>query len=113
MSGLDTSILGRAKASGYISFEAINIRDYTLNKHNRVDDYTYGGGAGMLMQAQPVYDCCEAVQNKIQSEGRERSRVVFVTPRGNTFNQKMAENFAKEQDLIILFGHYDRTKKVT
>ncbi len=106
-SGLNTSILGRAKAAGYIDFEAVNIRDYTENKHNRVDDYTYGGGAGMLMQAQPVYDCCEAVQSRIESEGRKRSRVVFVTPRGYTFNQSMAEDLAKEEDLIILCGHYE------
>ncbi|MCR4959969.1 MAG: tRNA (guanosine(37)-N1)-methyltransferase TrmD [Lachnospiraceae bacterium] len=106
-SGLNTSILGRAKAAGYIDFEAVNIRDYTENKHNRVDDYTYGGGAGMLMQAQPVYDCCEAVQSRIESEGRKRSRVVFVTPRGYTFNQNMAEDLAKEEDIIILCGHYE------
>lgn len=106
-SGLNTSILGRAKAAGYIDFEPVNIRDYTENKHNRVDDYTYGGGAGMLMQAQPVYDCCEAVQSRIESEGRKRSRVVFVTPRGYTFNQSMAEDLAKEEDIIILCGHYE------
>lgn len=105
--GLGTSILGRAKASGYIDFEAVNIRDFTDNKHNRVDDYTYGGGAGMLMQAQPVYDCTEAVQAKICEAGRKRSRVVFVTPRGFTFTQKKAEELAKEEDLIILCGHYE------
>lgn len=105
--GLDTSILGRAKKSGYIDFEAVNIRDYTQNKHNRVDDYTYGGGAGMLMQAQPVFDCCEAVQKSIEEKSGKRSRVIFVTPRGYTFNQKMAEDFAKEEDLIILCGHYE------
>lgn len=107
MSGLNTSILARASKSEYISFEAINIRDFTTNKHNRVDDYTYGGGAGMLMQAQPVFDCYEAVQKKITDEGRKTSRVVFVTPRGNTFNQKMAEELSKEDDLIILCGHYE------
>lgn len=105
--GLSTSILGRAQKAGFIDFEAVNIRDYTENKHNRVDDYTYGGGAGMLMQAQPVYDCCEAVQKSIEDKGRKRSRVVFVTPRGFTFNQKMAEDLAKEEDLIILCGHYE------
>jgi len=105
--GLSTSILGRAQKAGFIDFEAVNIRDYTENKHNRVDDYTYGGGAGMLMQAQPVYDCCEAVQKSIEDKGRKRSRVVFVTPRGFTFNQKMAEDLAQEEDLIILCGHYE------
>ena len=65
MQGLNTSITGRAVDKGYISIEAVNIRDYTLDKHGKVDDYTYGGGAGMLMQAQPVYDACMAVQDKI------------------------------------------------
>ena len=104
---LNTSILKRAIDAGIIGLECINIRDYTENKHNRVDDYTYGGGAGMLMQAQPVYDCIEAVQEKIVGEGRKRSRVIYVTPRGYTFNQKMAKDFSKEDDLIILCGHYE------
>ena len=60
--GLHTSVIGRAEEKGYISVHAVNIRDYTLDKHNKVDDYTYGGGAGMLMQAQPVYDCWKALQ---------------------------------------------------
>lgn len=107
MNGLNTSILARALKAEYISFEAVNIRDYTTNKHNRVDDYTYGGGAGMLMQAQPVYDCYEALQKKIVSQGRKPARVIFVTPRGNTFNQMMANDFSKEEDLIILCGHYE------
>ncbi len=106
-SGLDTSILGRAKKAGLISFEAINIRDYTENKNNRVDDYTYGGGAGMLMQAQPVYDCTETVQKSITDAGRNRARVVFVTPRGFTFTQEKAKELSKEEDLIILCGHYE------
>lgn len=105
--GLNTSILKRGMESGAISVEAVDIRDYTTNKHNRVDDYTYGGGAGMLMQAQPVYDCYEAVQKKITDAGRNKARVVFVTPRGFTFNQRMAEDFSKEEDLIILCGHYE------
>lgn len=105
--GLNTSILGRAMEKNLIELEAVQIRDYTLDKHNKVDDYTYGGGAGMLMQAQPVYDCCEAVQKKITDAGRKRSRVVFVTPRGFTFNQEMAKDFANEEDLIILCGHYE------
>lgn len=105
--GLNTSILGRAKANGFIDFEAVNIRDYTENKHNRVDDYTYGGGAGMLMQAQPVFDCEEAVQKTITDAGRMRARVVFVTPRGIPFTQEKAKELAKEEDLILLCGHYE------
>lgn len=105
--GLNTSIIGRAASKDIISFEAVQIRDYTLDKHKKVDDYTYGGGAGMLMQAQPVYDACEAVQKSIEEEGRKRARVIFVTPRGYTFNQEMAASFAKEEDLIFLCGHYE------
>jgi len=105
--GLNTSILKRAMEAGIIGLDCVDIRDYTENKHNRVDDYTYGGGAGMLMQAQPVYDCIEAVQERIVSEGRKRSRVIYVTPRGYTFNQKMAKEFSKEDDLLILCGHYE------
>lgn len=73
ISGLETSITGRAIAAGTISLEAVNIRDYTINKHKKVDDYPYGGGAGMLMQAQPVYDAWEAVEEKI------RKRKGYVT----------------------------------
>lgn len=105
--GLKTSIIGRAIEKKYITLESVQIRDYTKDRHNKVDDYTYGGGAGMLMQAQPVFDACEAVQNSIVSAGRARARVVFVTPGGYTFNQKMAADFAKQEDLIFLCGHYE------
>ncbi|MGN0132645.1 MAG: tRNA (guanosine(37)-N1)-methyltransferase TrmD [Lachnospiraceae bacterium] len=114
MDGLNTSILGRAMEKGCIQAEAVNIRDYTLDKHQKVDDYTYGGGAGMLMQAQPVYDCTQAVIEKIQQnrmriqqEEGQRVRVIYVTPQGRVFNQQMAEEFAKEEDLIFLCGHYE------
>lgn len=107
--GLDISIIGRAMAKEIISLEAVNIRDYTLNKHKKVDDYPYGGGAGMLMQAQPVYDAWEVVTEKIDVHGRDgkKSRVIYVTPQGKTFNQSMAKDFAKEEDLIFLCGHYE------
>lgn len=114
MDGLNTSILGRAMEKGCIKAEAVNIRDYTLDKHQKVDDYTYGGGAGMLMQAQPVYDCTQAVLAKIeerrQSEGTDTekpTRVIYVTPQGSVFNQQMVADFAKEEDLIFLCGHYE------
>ena len=105
MDGLNTSILGRAMEKGCIRAEAVNIRDYTLDKHQKVDDYTYGGGAGMLMQAQPVYDCVGAVLNRIEQE--KKSRVIYVTPQGRVFNQQMAKEFAGEDDLIFLCGHYE------
>lgn len=109
MQGLNTSIIGRAAEKGCISIEAVNIRDYTLDKHGKVDDYTYGGGAGMLMQAQPVYDACTAVQNKIAQSSKDagNTRVIYVTPQGRTFHQKMAKELAAEEDLIFLCGHYE------
>ena len=103
MNGLNTSIIGRAKEKGLLSIEAINIRDFTENKHNRVDDYPYGGGAGMVMQAQPVYDAYRHVEEKIG----KKPRVIYLTPQGKTFNQTMAEEFAKEEELVFLCGHYE------
>lgn len=101
--GLNTSILGRAAAKGLLSFEAVNIRDYTLERHGQVDDYPYGGGAGMVMQAEPIYRAYEAIVEKI---GR-RPRVIYMTPQGQVFNQKIAEELAGEEDLVFLCGHYE------
>lgn len=111
--GVSTSILGKAMEREYISIEAVNIRDYTTEKHGKVDDYTYGGGAGMLMQAQPVYDAYKAVEEKIvatdaQADGiRKAPRVIYVTPQGTPFCQTMAQEFAKEENLVFLCGHYE------
>ena len=105
MDGLNTSIIGRAVNKGLLSIEAVNIRDYAFNKHNSVDDYPYGGGAGMLMQAEPVYQCYKAVEEKIDS--KKRPRVVYLSPQGKTFNQSMAEEFAREEELVFLCGHYE------
>lgn len=116
LSGLETSITGRAILAGTISLEAVNIRDYTVNKHKKVDDYPYGGGAGMLMQAQPVYDAWKEVEKKIHQRedgqgGRtcekKKTRVVYLTPQGTTFHQQMAKELAREEDLIFLCGHYE------
>ncbi len=105
LQGLRTSIIGKAEERGYISIEAVNIRDYTLDKHGKVDDYTYGGGAGMLMQAQPVFDAYRSVADRI---GQERARrVIYVTPQGKPFCQEMAQEMARESDLIFLCGHYE------
>lgn len=106
INGLDTSIIGRAMEKGCLSIEAVNIRDYTTNKHKKVDDYPYGGGAGMLMQAQPVYDAYRAVIEKIKDIAK-KPRVIYVTPQGATFNQTMAKEFAKEEELLFLCGHYE------
>ena len=103
LQGLHTSILGRAVKQGHISIEAVNIRDYTQDKHGKVDDYTYGGGAGMLMQAQPVYDAWESVIKQVGY----RPRTVYLTPQAEVFRQKMAKEFACEQNLIFLCGHYE------
>ena len=114
MDGLNTSIIGRAVNAGLLSIEAVNIRDYAFNKHQSVDDYPYGGGAGMLMQAEPVYLAHEAVAEKIRQrtgaaelpEGK-RLRTVYLSPQGDVFDQKMAEELSKEEDLILLCGHYE------
>ncbi len=101
--GLNTSITGRAIEKGLLSVEAVDIRDFSTNKHMKVDDYPYGGGAGMVMQAPPV---CAAFDSIVQRAGH-RPRVVYMTPQGHTFTQKMAHEFAKEDDLVILCGHYE------
>ena len=109
--GLSESITGRAIANGLIGIEAVNIRDFANNKHNKVDDYTYGGGAGMLMQADPVYLCHEDIVKRINENktgsGTKPARVVYLTPQGDVFTQEMAQEFAQEDDLILLCGHYE------
>ena len=105
MQGLHTSILGRAADRGDISIEAVNIRNFTTDKHGKVDDYTYGGGAGMLMQAQPVYDAYQSVIDRIG--GEKPRRVIYVTPQGKPFHQKMAKELSAEEELIFLCGHYE------
>lgn len=105
MQGLSTSITGRAMEQGTISVQAVDIRDFTKDKHRKVDDYPYGGGAGMLMQAQPVYDAYASVADDIPPE--RKKRVIYVTPQGKPFSQSMAEEFAKNDELIFLCGHYE------
>lgn len=105
-----TSITGRAMQAGYIHLEAVNIRDFADNKHNRVDDYPYGGGAGMVMQAEPVFRCYQDVVSRISTEtaGKNQSpRVIYLTPQGSVFSQNMAEEYAKEENLVFLCGHYE------
>lgn len=99
--GLATSILGRAAEKDLISIDAVNIRDYTQDKHGKVDDYTYGGGAGMLMQAQPVYDAYRVVA------GDRKVRCVYLTPQGAPFTQKKARELSGEEELVLLCGHYE------
>ena len=100
------SILGRAINNDLISIDAINIRDFSENKHMKVDDYPYGGGAGMVMQAMPIYKAYQSIIDKRQNENK-KPRVLYMTPQGKVFNQKMAEELAKEDELIFLCGHYE------
>lgn len=99
--GLNTSIIGRAQEKNLIDLNVINIRDFADNKHKKVDDYPYGGGAGMVMQPQPILSAYNSIKNN------NKSRVIYLTPQGKTFNQDMAHEFAKEEELILLCGHYE------
>lgn len=101
--GLHTSIIGRAVEAGTLRIETVDIRSYAQNKHHKVDDYPYGGGAGMLMQAQPVYDAWKSVVDRLG----KKPRCVYVTPQGAVFRQQTAKELALEEDLILLCGHYE------
>lgn len=101
--GLNTSVTGRALVNGLIQLNAVNIRDYSQDKHKHVDDYPYGGGAGMVMQPEPIYLAYEELVQNME----KKPRVVYVTPQGKVFHQAMAEEFAQEEDLVFLCGHYE------
>ena len=100
--GLSTSIIGRAVNDGIIGIDVVNIRDHSKDRHHSVDDYVYGGGAGMLMQAQPVYDAYRS----IVPEGK-KARCIFLTPQGRVFNEEIARELAQEEELVFLCGHYE------
>lgn len=134
---MEVSITGRAIKSGIIQVNAVNIRDFANNKHNRVDDYPYGGGAGMVMQAEPVYLCYQSIVDKIRDaasgndgpgenelcvkheaqlgelgavSGQDRKsspRVIYLSPQGQPFHQDMVRELAGEEDLVFLCGHYE------
>lgn len=107
---MNTSIFGRAMEKGLISLQAVDIREYSEDKHRRVDDYPYGGGAGMVMTPGPVFCTYEAIINSISGKGKEncqKPRVIYLTPQGKVFNQTMAKEFAQEEELIFLCGHYE------
>lgn len=97
------SILGRGIKNGFIEVYAHNIRDYTENKHRNVDDKPYGGGTGMVMQAQPIFDCVEAIKARINA----KSRVIYLSPKGETLTQKKVAELAREESLILICGHYE------
>lgn len=100
---MSTSIMGRAIEDGKIYLKAVNIRDYTNDKHGRTDDYPYGGGAGMVMQAQPIYDAYRSVRDKLSY----KPRVVFLSPQGRVFDQSVAKELSVEEGIIFLCGHYE------
>lgn len=95
------SIIGKAQAKEIVSIEPTNIRDYTLSKHKKVDDYPYGGGAGMVMSPQPIVSALEEVKKK------NKGKVIFLGPKGITFNQKLANELSEEKELIFICGHYE------
>lgn len=99
---MNESIIGRAVKDGLVEINPVNIRDYTIDKHNRVDDYPYGGGAGMVMQAQPIYDAYKSIagDNKLIP-------VIYMSPQGKKFTQEIAKKLALNDRLIILCGHYE------
>lgn len=103
LQGMNTSIIGRAIEKGILSLEAVNIRDYAGNRYGKVDDYPYGGGAGMVMQAEPVYAAVKDLEERMG----HKPRVIYLTPQGSVFRQEMAVDFAKEEDLVFLCGHYE------
>lgn len=103
MDGLNTSIIGRAIEAGLLEINAVNIRDYSTNKHMKVDDYPYGGGAGLVMQPEPVY----CAYKDLEKDMKKKPRVVYLTPQGTTFHQEMAKELAKEEELVFLCGHYE------
>jgi tRNA (guanine37-N1)-methyltransferase len=96
------SILGRAVNAGLIKINAINIRDFSVNKHGQVDDAPYGGGAGMVMMAQPVFDAYESIKKISPSP-----RVIYFSPQGRVLNQKKAQELSAEKEIILICGHYE------
>ena len=101
---VDHSITGRALKSGVINLNAVNMRDFSQNKTKHVDDYIYGGGSGMLIQAEPVWLC---YQDLIKKVGTKNTRVLYMSPRGKTFNQSIANALAHNDNIIFICGHYE------
>ena len=99
---LNESIIGRARENGAVEINCVNIRDFTEDKHNRVDDATYGGGTGMLMQAQPIYDCYKSLCSE-----NEKPHVIYMSPQGKVLTQQRAGELSKMEHIVILCGHYE------
>lgn len=103
-SPFNVSIIKRARDNGLIQIELINIRDFSHDKHKKVDDYPYGGGSGMVMKPEPIFEAVEYVDKKINSPNR---RIILMSPQGKVFNQSLARNLSNEQNLIFICGHYE------
>ena len=101
---LGESIIGRARKSGKVEISCVNIRDFSGNKHNKVDDTTYGGGMGMVMSAEPIYNCFKALYNK---ENENKPHLIYMSPKGETFTQKKAVELSKKDRIVLLCGHYE------
>lgn len=101
---LKESIIGRAREQGAVTIECVNIRDFTLDKHNRVDDAPYGGGMGMLMQTQPIYDCYEDIKKKLNEE---KPHLIYMSPQGKTLTQERVKELAEMPNIVLLCGHYE------
>lgn len=100
---LKTSIIGRAEENGLLSINCVQIRDFAFNKHRQVDDYPYGGGQGMVMQAEPIFQAYQSI-----TEGLDyKPKTIYMSPQGKTFRQSVAKRLAKEEHLVILCGHYE------
>lgn len=100
---LGESIIGRARENGFVEINSINIRDYTVDKHNRVDDAPYGGGTGMIMQTQPIYDCFMSLCETLG----KRPKLIYMSPQGKVLDQQKVKELAKEENIAILCGHYE------
>ena len=100
---LSESIIGRARKNGYVEINCVNIRDFTLDKHNRVDDAPYGGGMGMLMGPQPIYDCYKS----LYGDGEEKPHLIYMSPQGKTLTQQRVKELALTDRIVLLCGHYE------
>ncbi|KKL06076.1 hypothetical protein LCGC14_2599620, partial [marine sediment metagenome] len=105
---LESSIIGRAVTKGFITVNLVNIRDYALDKHRSCDDYTYGGGAGMVLKPEPLAGALNAVGvAPDRSESGRRKRCIYLTPSGSLLDQKKVEGLAEEKELVLICGRYE------
>lgn len=103
---LDQSIIRRAKQKGLVEIRVFDLRDYTTDKHRQVDDYPYGGGAGMVLKPEPIFRCIEGIQAEAKAQGQPVDEVVFLTPDGTVFNQGLANQLSLRKHIVMLAGHY-------